>query len=198
MEAQHYGRLASALIYADAARRASASVLLNNRRGQSGLWGYGISGDAPIVLLRISDAGGIELVRQLIGAHAYWRMKGLTVDLVILHEEVSGYRQSLQDQITSLISSGIEAQMLDKPGGIFVRRLEQLSSEYSRLLQASARLVIDDEKGTLAEQLEHGRTVLATVPALVATLTGTVDLGRAPATRTDLPQRRGRLHPRRA
>jgi len=182
-EAQHYGRLAGALLYADAARRASASVLLNNRRGQNGLWGYGISGDAPIVLLRISDAEKIELVRQLIRAHAYWRMKGLTVDLVILHEDVSGYRQSLQNQIISLISSGIEAQMLDKPGGIFVRRLEQMSSEDRVLLQASARLVIDDEKGTLAEQVEHGRAVVATVPALDTTRARAVDVPAA------LPQR---------
>ncbi|MEY2428263.1 MAG: cyclic beta,2-glucan synthetase, partial [Verrucomicrobiota bacterium] len=111
-EAQLYGRLASALIYADPSRRASSGVLLNNRRGQNGLWSYGISGDAPIVLLRISDTEKVELVRQLVQAHAYWRMKGLTVDLVILNEDVSVYRQSLQDQITGLISSGIEAHML--------------------------------------------------------------------------------------
>jgi cyclic beta-1,2-glucan synthetase len=64
-EAQLYGRLAGALIYADPARRANPGVLLNNRRGQSGLWSYGISGDAPIVLLRISDTEKIEIVRQL-------------------------------------------------------------------------------------------------------------------------------------
>jgi cyclic beta-1,2-glucan synthetase len=68
----------------------------HNRRGQSGLWSYGISGDAPIVLLRISDLEKIELVRQLIQAHSYWRMKGLTVDLVILNEDTSVYRQSLR------------------------------------------------------------------------------------------------------
>ena len=101
-EAQLYGRLASALIYADPARRAHSGVLLNNRRGQNGLWSYGISGDLPIVLLRISDTEKIEIVRQLIQAHSYWRMKGLTVDLVILNEDVSVYRQSLQDQITTL------------------------------------------------------------------------------------------------
>ena len=105
-EAQLYGRLAGALIYADPARRAAPALLLNNRRGQSGLWSYGISGDAPIVLLRISDPDKIEIVQQLIQAHSYWRMKGLTVDLVILNEDVSVYRQSLQDQITSLIASG--------------------------------------------------------------------------------------------
>ena len=165
-EAQLYGRLASALIYADPARRANHGVLLNNRRGQNGLWSYGISGDAPIVLLRISDTEKIEIVRQLIQAHSYWRMKGLTVDLVILNEDVSVYRQSLQDQITKLISSGIEAQMLDKPGGIFVRRLEQIPNDDRVLLQAAARIVLDDEKGTLAEQLEHRSVLEPSIPPL--------------------------------
>jgi cellobiose phosphorylase len=168
-EAQLYGRLAGALIYADPARRANPGVLLNNRRGQSGLWSYGISGDAPIILLRISDAEKIEIVRQLIQAHSYWRMKGLTVDLVILNEDVSVYRQSLQDQITSLISSGIEAQMLDKPGGIFVRRLEQIPNDDRVLLQAAARIVLDDEKGTLKEQLAHRSVLEPSVPALTPT-----------------------------
>jgi cyclic beta-1,2-glucan synthetase len=174
-EAQLYGRLAGALIYADPARRANPAVLLNNRRGQSGLWSYGISGDAPIILLRISDGEKIEIVRQLIQAHSYWRMKGLTVDLVILNEDVSVYRQSLQDEITNLISSGIEAQMLDKPGGIFVRRLEQIPNEDRVLLQAAARIVLDDEKGTLAEQLEHRSVVDLSVPALVPMRSGYSD-----------------------
>jgi cellobiose phosphorylase len=165
-EAQLYGHLASALIYADPARRANHGVLLNNRRGQNGLWSYGISGDSPIVLLRISDTEKIEIVRQLIQAHSYWRMKGLTVDLVILNEDVSVYRQSLQDQITTLISSGIEAQMLDKPGGIFVRRLEQIPNDDRVLLQAAARIVLDDEKGTLAEQLEHRSVLEPSIPPL--------------------------------
>src|SRR5664280_1915165 len=142
-EAQIYGRLASALIHADPARRANPGVLRNNRRGQNGLWSYGISGDAPLVLLRISDTEKIEIVRQLIRAHSYWRMKGLTVELVILNEDVSVYRQSLHDMITSLISSGIEAQMLDKPGGIFVRRLEQIPGDDLVLLQSAARIVLE-------------------------------------------------------
>jgi len=165
-EALLYGLLASALIYADPARRASPGVLLNNRRGQNGLWSYGISGDLPIVLLRISDTEKIEIVRQLIQAHSYWRMKGLSVDLVLVNEDVSVYRQSLQDQITTLISSGIEAQMLDKPGGIFVRRLEQIPHDDRVLLQAVARIVLDDEKGTLAEQFENRSTLEPALPAL--------------------------------
>jgi cyclic beta-1,2-glucan synthetase len=168
-EAQLYGRLAGALIYADPARRANPGVLCNNRRGQSSLWSYGILGDAPLVLLHISDMAKIEIVRQLIRAHAYWRMKGLTVDLVILNEDVSGYRQSLHEEITNLISSGMDAQLLDKPGGIFVRRLEQISNDDRVLLQSVARIVLDDENGTLAEQLEQRGVLEPWVPALTPT-----------------------------
>ncbi len=168
-EAQLYARLASALIYANPARRASPGVLLANRRGQSGLWSYGISGDAPIVLLRISDAARIEIVQQLIQAHSYWRMKGLVVELVILNEDTSVYRQPLHDQIISLIASGTEAQMLDKLGGIFVRRLEQVSSEDRVLLQSVARIVLLDENGTLAEQLERPGGPDPLIPALTPT-----------------------------
>lgn len=174
-EAQLYGRLAGALIYADPARRANPGVLHHNRRGQSGLWSYGISGDAPLVLLRISDGEKIEIVRQLIQAHSYWRMKGLTVDLVILNEDVSVYRQSLHDQITNSIASRIEAQMLDKPGGIFVRRLEQIPNDDCVLLQSVARIVLDDEKGTLAEQLEHRSVLEPSVPALAPTRSASAD-----------------------
>jgi cyclic beta-1,2-glucan synthetase len=165
-EAQVYGRLAGALIYADPARRAVPGILRNNRRGQSGLWSYGISGDLPIVLLRVSDAAKIEIVRQMIRAHSYWRMKGLAVELVILNEEVSVYRQSLQDQITQLIASGIEAQMLDKPGGIFVRLIENVPNDDRVLLQSVARIVLNDEYGTLEQQLERKGTLDPLVPLL--------------------------------
>jgi cyclic beta-1,2-glucan synthetase len=168
-EAQLFGRLAGALLYNDPARRAGAGLLRDNRLGQSGLWSYGISGDAPIVLLRISDPGKIELVRQLIQAHSYWRMKGLRVELVVLSEDVSVYHQSLHDQIISLLASGSETQQLDKPGGIFVRRLAQVPDHDRVLLAAMARVVLDDEKGTLAEQLAARGVLDPVVPALLTT-----------------------------
>ncbi len=152
-DAQLYARLASAVIYADDVLRADAGVLIRNRRGQSGLWGYAISGDLPIVLLQIADAANMELVRQLVQAHAYWRLKGLAVDLVIWNEDHAGYRQQLHDQIMGLIASGTEASVIDRPGGIFVRSAEQISAEDRILFQAVARAVIADDRGTLAEQL---------------------------------------------
>jgi len=155
-DARLYRRLAGAVVYASAGLRAAAAVLVQNRRNQSGLWGYAISGDLPIVLLKIADSRHIELARQMIQCHAWWRLKGLVVDLVIWNEDHVGYRQQLQDQIVGLIATGHQA--LDRPGGIFVRSAEQISQEDRVLLQSVARLVIVDSSGTLAEQVNR-RTV---------------------------------------
>ncbi|MBZ5653362.1 MAG: cyclic beta 1-2 glucan synthetase, partial [Acidobacteriia bacterium] len=113
-DAQLYGHLAGNVIYANSSLRADASVLIKNRRGQSGLWGYSISGDVPIVLVQIADPANIDLVRQLVQAHAYWHLKGLAVDLVIWNEDHAGYRQLLQEQIMGLIAAGIEANVTDR------------------------------------------------------------------------------------
>ena len=154
-DAQLYGRLAASVIYANPVLRANAAVLVKNRRGQSGLWGYAISGDLPIVLLQMEDVSNIDLVRQLVQAHAYWRLKGLAVDLVIWNEDRAGYRQMLQDQIMGLIAAGIEAQVMDRPGGIFVRRADQISDEDRILLQSVARAIITDKLGALADQIDR-------------------------------------------
>ena len=135
--------------------RADPGILIKNRRGQSGLWGYSISGDLPIVLLQIEDPANINLVRQLVQAHAYWRLKGLAVDLVIWNEDHAGYRQLLQDQIFGLIAAGIEANTIDRPGGIFVRSADQISNEERILFQTVARIVISDKRGSLEDQINR-------------------------------------------
>jgi cellobiose phosphorylase len=168
-DALMYARLTSSVLYANASLRADAGVIGKNRRGQSGLWGYAISGDLPIVLLRIADAANIDLVRQLVQAHAYWRVSGLVVDLVIWNEERAGYRQSLHDEVMGLVSARVEAQMMDRPGGIFVRRADQIAEEDRVLLESVARVIIADRNGTLAEQIGGRPFFEPRVPRLVPT-----------------------------
>jgi cellobiose phosphorylase len=155
VDAELYARMASAVIYAQPGWRADSALLARNRRGQSGLWGYAISGDLPIVLLQMGSADNVELARQMVQAHAWWRLKGLAVDLVIWNEERDIYRQRLQEQITGLIAAGVEAHFVDRPGGIFVRHVEQIAHEDRILLQSVARVVISDSRGTLAEQVNR-------------------------------------------
>jgi cellobiose phosphorylase len=187
VDAQLYGRLATALIYGNALRRVAPSVIARNQLGQSGLWRFGVSGDLPIVLLRIGDMNRIDLVKQMLQAHAYWRMKGLAVDLVIVNDDFSGYRAVLQDQILGLINAGPEAQIIDKPGGVFVRRVEELSEEDRVLFQTVARILFTDSAETLLEQVER-RVVAERLPKrLVPVLQPTVE--RVAESAYPLPER---------
>ena len=182
-DAQLYGSLAGSVIYANALLRADANVIIKNHRGQSGLWGYAISGDLPIVLLRIEDPANIDLVRQLIQAHSYWRLKGLAVDLVIWNEDHAGYRQQLHDQIMGFIAAGVGA-ITDQPGGIFVRPADQISSEERILLQTVARAIVTDSRGMLADQINRRNLGEITVPRFTPTRTDRV----APAAVAALPR----------
>nr|WP_245537448.1 glucoamylase family protein [Thiocystis violascens] len=165
-DVQLYGRLASSILYTNASLRAEPSILSQNRRGQSGLWSHAVSGDVPLVLVQIGDPANIELVHQLVQAHAYWRLKGLTVDLVIWNEDRAGYRQLLHDQILGLIAAGAEAHVIDRPGGIFVRPADQISHEDRILFQTVARVILSDTRGTLAEQLKRRGPPEKRVPRL--------------------------------
>lgn len=167
-DARLYERLAGLMVYAHPFLRADSAVLMQNRRGQSGLWGHSISGDLPIVLVQIAEAANIELVRQMVQAHAYWRLKGLNVDLVIWNEDQAGYRQQLQEQILGLVSAGPEGNVLDRPGGIFVRPAQQISQEDRILLQTVSRVIISDQRGTLSAQVGRHMAPERNMPLLFA------------------------------
>ncbi|MBD3894739.1 cyclic beta 1-2 glucan synthetase [Halomonas sp. ML-15] len=180
-DAQLHARLASAVLYAHPALRAEPTIIAANRRGQSALWSYAISGDLPIVLLRVRSSTSLVLVRQLIQAHAHWRLQGLAVDLVIWNEEYAVYRQQLQEQILGLVVSSSGASHIDRPGGIFVRPLEQISGEDRLLFQAVARAIILDSHGSLEEQLDQRQRQDPRPPVLSITNSHRPDLGAIPA-----------------
>ena len=163
-DAQLYARLASAIIYPNPARRAPAETIARNRRGQSGLWGYGISGDNPLVLLRIENTARIRIVRQMIQAHGYWLRKGLVADLLIWNEDVTGYRQDLNEELQRQAALGPDPHLVDRPGGIFIRRVDQIPEEDRVLMQSIARVIVSDREGSLEEQVERTRWTEPLVP----------------------------------
>jgi cellobiose phosphorylase len=151
------GQLASALIYPGPRFRTPPEVSAQNKLGPNALWRHGISGDLPIVLLRIlgSSDGKINFdpAKQLIQAHTYWHKQGLAADLIILVEQTSDASQGLIDQIESFVATRLQTNPLEKPGGIFIRHLGQLTPDEHILFQSVARVVLTDQP--LAEQLSQ-------------------------------------------
>ena len=124
-------------------------MLLANKQGPAGLWRMGISGDWPITLVRVAVADDLALVRQVLAAHEFWRRKGLVTDLVLLNEHEDGYFDQLQEQLLALVRVSESRDLIDKPGGVFLRKLGHLAAEDRTLLQAAAYLVLRGNRGPL-------------------------------------------------
>ncbi|MFI5394795.1 MAG: GH36-type glycosyl hydrolase domain-containing protein [Candidatus Binatia bacterium] len=157
-EAHLFQRLANHVLYSDPALRPSSEVLKRNERGQSALWPHGISGDLPIVLVRIDEVEDLEIVRQLLRAHEYWRMKRLAVDLVILNERPSSYTADLQAALEAILrasQSRRHPEAEDARGSVFVLRADLMSVEVRTLLQSVARAVLLSRRGSLFEQVHR-------------------------------------------
>ena len=158
-EAHLFQRLANRVIYSDPTLRPPPDVLARNTLGQAALWPYGISGDLPIVLVRIDEPEDREIVRQCLRAHEYWRTKRLAVDLVILNEKGTSYAQDLQTSLEELLrTSKAKHQQRDgfeSRGGIFILRADRIPPADRALLQSAARAVLLSRRGTLAEQVSR-------------------------------------------
>ena len=166
-EAGLFQRLAGHVVYADPALRPSSDTIRRGGGGPAALWAQGISGDLPIVLVRIDDIEDIAIVRQLLRAHEYWRMKQLAVDLVILNERGSSYIQDLQAALETQVRTSQSRPQIGADGArgaVFVLRADLVPAATRALLLATARAVLVGRRGTLAEQLARPRETAAVPP----------------------------------
>ncbi len=157
-EAADFQQLAAPILYADARFRSPSTTIMCGAGSQSTLWTQSISGDLPIVLLRIDDIEDIDQVRQLLRAHEYWHMKRLAVDLVIINERASSYVQDLQIAIETAVRSSQSRPHLGdqlRQGSAYALRADLMSAETRSLLRSVARVVLSARYGTLGNQLNH-------------------------------------------
>ncbi len=155
-EAHVFQRLANRVLYSDKSLRPASNLLERNELGAPALWAHGISGDVPIVLVRIEEAEELDIVRQLLRAHEYWRWKLIDVDLVILNEHGATYAQDLQGALEAAVRSSRSIVPREKQpghGAVFIVRGDLLSAADRTLLQSAARAVLLSRLGSLAEQI---------------------------------------------
>ena len=155
-DARLFERLASRLLYVDESLRAVPEQRAANQQGQQGLWRHGISGDLPILLVRVGGRPeDLKLVRQVLQAQEYWRLKGLSADAVILNEDPTSYLDDLQAQLTSLLDQGPWRAWVHRPGGAHLLRRDHLTEADGALLDAVARVVMHSERGVLSDQVDR-------------------------------------------
>jgi len=167
-EVQQAQRLLSMLLYPVASLRAAPDTIARNTLWQSGLWGYAVSGDYPIVLLLIGEQEQMPLIREMLTIHAYWRSRQLMIDLVILNERAEGYDQALQGQILQLLTETENDDWLNQRGGIFVVRSGQMPAENRVLLESAARVILDGTLGSIDDNLRRVPRRPMALPAFTA------------------------------
>ena len=181
-EAHLFQRLANSVLYSDASMRPSSDVLNRSTLDRSALWAHGISGDLPIVLVRIDETEDMEIVRQMLRAHEYWRTKQLSADLVVINERSSSYAQELQISLEGLVRGSrlrLSPDTDNVRGGIFLLRADLISTQERALLQTVARCVLLSRRGTLSEQIIRSQRSEVEVPP--------IPRQRRPAKRMNVP-----------
>jgi cyclic beta-1,2-glucan synthetase len=177
-------RLLSALLYPVGVLRAAPHILAQNEKGQSGLWAFGISGDYPILLVHIRD-GESSLLSEVLQAFKYWRNHCVTVNLVILDEQDTGYALDLFNTIHRQIMRMGADDWLDQRDGIFVLRADQLQPAEKILFETVAGVILDESSGTLAEHVQRLTTQPTRLPEFTPSLSPARD--SEPTTPLQLP-----------
>jgi cyclic beta-1,2-glucan synthetase len=154
-EAVTFQRLASRLLLTDPTSPLKQKTKVESTLKMDGLWSIGISGDNPILLVKIDRLEETPLVRQVLLAHQYWRHKGFVIDLVILNTRPSAYVSELDGRLRMLVRTGHALQLMDKPGGVFLRNADQMPGDVANLLDSVARAFLQGDRGPLRIQLDQ-------------------------------------------
>ncbi|MFO7541102.1 MAG: glucoamylase family protein [Chloroflexota bacterium] len=178
-------RLLGLLIFPHAALRANPEILAANRQGQANLWSQAISGDYPILVVRVQAEEELVLARELLQAHAYWRNRGLEIDLVLMNEQPGGYNEDLQMQLRRLVERMRSDHWLSRRGGIFLVQSDTLNEGDRTLLLTAARAILDGHKGSLAEQLHNVLQMPQRLPKFVPIMDTEAQPEVPPVTRPD-------------
>jgi cyclic beta-1,2-glucan synthetase len=173
--------LASLMVYRHRALRCAPDTIAANRLGQPRLWGLGVSGDLPILLVNLRTADGIDLVRDLARAHALWRRRGLRFDLVVLLHGASGYDQSVGDRLRALLHGLGTREQFDQSAGIHFVSADHIREDERRLLDVVANVALDTDQGSLRSQLASAHEEPPALPRFVPGAPPEADVDEPPA-----------------
>ena len=131
---------------------------------QPHLWSMGLSGDLPIVLVRVVNQAQVPLLPSIIRVHRWWQRSGLQVDLVFLQEGDSGYQEPIRELLFAALREAKVPEGLGGQGGVHLLTAERIGTLERRTLKATARVMLDAAAGSLATAMAPQRSRLNPLP----------------------------------
>ncbi len=144
-----YQKILSYLVFNNPLKSKKMKKISNKVYDKSRLWKFGISGDNPIILVKIKDINDIYMVTTILKMYEFFKAKHFDLDIVFLDEENYSYENYVHGEIDSKIADKHLEYMKNIKGGIFVLSKSEIDFEDIKLLDFISELTIDAHKGDL-------------------------------------------------
>ena len=155
----------TSVLLASQRRAATAEVAGFDRRM---LWRFGISGDLPLIVLRVNAEHGLDLIQAVLTAQRLWQIAGVGCDVVIVNGEPASYLMPIQRQLMAMRERSISplpGEQQAARGGVHLLQSPGLTPPELTALTASARVHLLADGRPLSRHLPD---VLGTWPRLRA------------------------------
>ncbi|MBR3162487.1 MAG: hypothetical protein IKF17_00080 [Clostridia bacterium] len=149
-----YQKMLSYILFDNPMRTINMNKLPRHNYKQSDLWKYGISGDLPIILVKIKDVNDIYVVEKMLKAYEFFRSKNIEAELVILDEEKHSYENYVKEEIEYSILNNQITYLKNVKGGIFVLSKDELSENDINLFEFVSSIVINSHLGNVENGLK--------------------------------------------
>ncbi len=149
---QNFQKMLKYLIYQNPLKLLMYKYDIPEEAPTTELWKYGISGDLPILLIKIKEITDVGVVKEALKAYEYFKVKNIKIDLVILNEEKKTYENYLQEEIQNAILDNGLGYMQNVNGGIYI--LNNLDKKSKHIIEYRANLLINAGLGEIERQLK--------------------------------------------
>ncbi len=113
--------------------------------GKADLWSFGVSGELPIILIKITDADRIKTVMPYLRLNKALRNCGIATDLVVLYPADGGYEAPIETAVKKAMQDEDCGLMIGVRGGVHLADLSAHSYEQLCALQENSAFVFDEE-----------------------------------------------------
>ncbi len=149
-----YQKILGLIIFNNYLKQNSLKGIETKRYDQKELWKYGISGDLPIILVKIKDINDIYLTEEILKMYEFFMTKNIAVDVVFLDEEKYSYENLIKSEIESKISDKHLDYMKNISGGLYVLSKSEISLDDVVLMEFVSALTVDSRKSDLEHLID--------------------------------------------
>lgn len=149
-----YQKILSYILFNNPAKQTNLNKLSKRKYNKKELWKYGISGDLPIILVKIKDVNDSYIINEVLKAYEFIRLKNIEIEVVILDEEKHSYENYVREEVKNSILSNQMGYLKNIRGGIFELSKNEISKEDKELLEFTATIIIDVNKGGIKNNIK--------------------------------------------